>query len=779
MKAKNNFIQEKIFYIIPLIFVIMASIRITYAYFDIKHQEESFAENEAKVLNEFFIINRDYYQNLFSNHTLNLNNKTLSALPAYSAPIISNTFSNKNKLEITIKTVSDRARNSNNIANKDELEAINHFKKNKFDTEYFSDKKEFYQYAYSLRIEPKCLKCHGKRSDAPKFIAENYDKAYDYKLGDIRGIVSIKIPKHNLKEYFLQDFIYSVFYDIGIFFLLFIFILFLLKKFKQINNFLRITIKEKTDSLSKQNSFLRSYTEALDQSSLISKTDPDGIITYVNKQFCMLTGYQEEELLGKTHAIIKHNQSQPVFYKELWDTILNKKIWTGVLKGLNKNNETFITQTTIVPVLNNKNEITEFIATRKDVTELINSKDDIKKSLITDRLTKLKNRYKLFEDIKKSRKDSFLCLLNIDGFKETNDFYGHKIADKLLVNLSKTINSLCASTYSEIYKLHADEFAILANGIEKNDFIIHINSVIETISKKEFTIEGNQIHITVSGGISFETENLFISADIALQYAKQKDKNLFTYNDDLSIIKDVEKNINSVKMLKQAIKNDSIIPYFQPIYNLTKSKIEKYECLARVVFEEKIYTPFHFLNIAKKSKLYPHITKSIISKSFRYFHDKEYEFSINISIIDVLNKNTVEFIKNKLSTFSNCQRIVFEILESEEIENFDVMKDFIKEIKKFGCKIAIDDFGSGYSNFSHILELDVDYLKIDSSLVKNITNNEDSKVIVQGIVDFSKRLNIKTIAEFVETKENLDLLNKLGVDYAQGYFIGKPKEEIL
>ena len=778
MESKNNFIQEKIFYIIPLLFLIMASIRITYAYFDIKQQEETFAKNEAQVLNEFFIVNRNYYQNLFINHTLDLTNKTLPALPAFSAEIISDIFSKNNKLNISVKTVSDRARNPKNIANKDELEAINHFRKNKSTNDYFSTKKMYYQYAYPLLIEPKCLKCHGKRNEAPKFISEKYDKAYDYKIGDVRGIVSIKIPKETLKHYFKKDFIYSVLYDLLIFFFLFLFILFLLRKFKQINSFLRKTIKEKTNKLLIQNSFLESYTKALDQSSIISKTDPDGIITYVNNEFCKISGFKKEELLGKTHAIIKHPNTSNSFYKELWATIISKNIWSGVINNLNKNRDTFTTKSTIVPILNEKNEIIEYIVSRKDITELITSRNDIKKNLITDRLTKLNNRYKLFEDIKKSKTKSSLCLLNIDGFKEINDFYGHKIADKLLVNLAKTISKLCIDSDTIVYKLHADEFALF-NDVNKENFKEQINHIIKIISSKEFIIEDNQINIAISGGISFEEENLFLSANMALQKAKRTNKRLFIYNNAINTMKDVEDNINGIKMLKDAIKKDLIIPFYQPIYNLEKSKIEKYESLARIVTNDKIYTPYYFLNIAKKSKLYPNITESIITKSFEYFKDKNYEFSINISIIDVSNKNTVNFIINELSKFGNCEKIVFEILESEEIINFKLMKDFIKELKEFGCKIAIDDFGSGYSNFSQILELDVDYLKIDASLIKNITTDDSSKVIVQGIVDFSKRLNIKTIAEFVETKETMELLTKLGVDYAQGYYIGKPEKDII
>ena len=133
---------------------------------------------------------------------------------------------------------------------------------------------------------------------------------------------------------------------------------------------------------------------------------------------------------------------------------------------------------------------------------------------------------------------------------------------------------------------------------------------------------------------------------------------------------------------------------------------------------------------------------------------------------------------NKLEKFNNPKKIVFEILESEKIDSYDELKKFIKEVKKFGCQIAVDDFGSGYSNFAHIYELNLDYLKIDSSLVKYTTTDENSRKIIQTIINFAKDLEIKTIAEFVEDKESLNLLEKMGVDYIQGYYIGKPQKEL-
>ncbi|HFB53758.1 MAG TPA: EAL domain-containing protein, partial [Sulfurimonas autotrophica] len=182
----------------------------------------------------------------------------------------------------------------------------------------------------------------------------------------------------------------------------------------------------------------------------------------------------------------------------------------------------------------------------------------------------------------------------------------------------------------------------------------------------------------------------------------------------------------------------------------------------------------------EKSKLYHHITYVMLEKSFAFFADKEqYEFSVNLSIDDMLNEKTVHFILEKLSTYNAPHRVVFEILENNKIENYQEIKKFIQKVKAYGAKIAIDDFGSGYSNFSHVLELNVDYLKIDASLVKNITQDENAKKVTQTIVNFAKNIGLQTIAEYVEDEASLKELSSLGVDFIQGYYIGKPAPKLL
>lgn len=647
--------NNKVLLTIPVIFLIVVILRISYAYYDTNKREYVFAKEEADVLSSYAMTHRDYYQSFFIKKIIPLNIQTLPALPAYSSRPISDRFSKDNPLNITIKTVSQRARNKKNKADIYELEAIRFFEKNKDAQTCFTDiREEFYQYAKVLRVEQKCLKCHGKKENAPKFIQDRYNDAYDYKLGEIRGILSIKIPKKYLDNYFFKNFMHSVIYDILLLLALFATIYYLSRKSKTINEFLGNEVEKKT--------------------------------------------------------------------KEL------------------------------------------------------------RNSLIFDSLTNLPNRVKLLEDIN-SHKESHsrhLALLNIDGFKDINDFYGHEAGDKIIKDIALKIMELCVGEGSNVYRLQSDEYAIFSvMHISNERFFDIVKNIIQNIEQTRFSIDDNEIFLTLSCGLASNVEPLLIKADIALKSAKNDKTDLLYYSEKFDMNEQIRKNIKGIKLLKTAILQDAIVPYFQPIYNVNTNRVEKYESLARIVLEDgKVIPPFEFLDIAIKSKLYPQLTKMILKKAFDFFKDKEYEFSINLSIDDVLNKQTVKFIKNELNNFPQPSRVVFEILEDEKVGNYQELRDFIVDIKQYGCKFALDDFGSGYSNFAHILELNVDYLKIDASLVKYIMTDKNSKVITKTIIDFASSLGLKTIAEFVEDKESLEMLKEMGVDFIQGYYIGKPQKNL-
>ncbi|MCK4442321.1 MAG: EAL domain-containing protein, partial [Sulfurovaceae bacterium] len=241
------------------------------------------------------------------------------------------------------------------------------------------------------------------------------------------------------------------------------------------------------------------------------------------------------------------------------------------------------------------------------------------------------------------------------------------------------------------------------------------------------------------------------------------------------------KNIRWIKSIKKAIAENRFVPYFQPIMDNNSKKVTKYEALVRMINTKgEAVSPSFFLDITKKAKLYPKITRVVIDKTLNVFiNHPNCACSINLSTDDIMSNETREYIYKKMENYPYPQNIVFEITESEEITDFKTVNSFIKKIREYGVKISLDDFGTGYANFGYILSLDVDYIKIDGGLIKNIDRDSNSHIMVEAIIAFTKKLEAKTIVEFVCNQKIQNKVVSLGADYSQGYFIGKPKATLL
>jgi len=399
--------------------------------------------------------------------------------------------------------------------------------------------------------------------------------------------------------------------------------------------------------------------------------------------------------------------------------------------------------------------------------------------LYQDQLTGLPNRLQLIEDMS-SPDDYGLILLNIDDFKTINDLYKSGIGDIVLIELSHRLkNFLNDKNIHNIYKLHADEFAVLIKGTSVKSEILETAKIIHRNLTYGVIISEVEIVIKISMGIAGGYKNLLSDADMALKLAKEKMENYIYFDPSMRLVEEYESNIEWLKNLERAIALDNIVPYYQPIVNNISGKIEKYECLVRLILNNKEITPNFFLNVAKKAKSYSHITKLMVLKTFEKFKNENYLFSLNISAEDILNDDTTSFIESLIKDYNIGKRVVFEITESDHMGNNEKISNFIHSMKALGSEIAIDDFGFGYSNFEYILRMNIDYIKLDASLIKDLLKNKNSEIIAQTIVDFSKKLNIKTIAEHVDTKELLNKVRELDIDYSQGYFIGKPKPNIF
>ncbi|MDN5097621.1 EAL domain-containing protein [Aliarcobacter butzleri] len=525
--------------------------------------------------------------------------------------------------------------------------------------------------------------------------------------------------------------------------------------------------------LKKENHILKQYNEATKDSNIISTADLKGNITYVNDKFCEVSLYTYEEVLGKPHSIVRGEEDDEIF-QQLWETIKNKKVWYGVLKNRKKNGEFYWVNINIRPILDEKNEIIEYIAIRHEITDLVLKTEELKRNLRLDSLTNIGNRYKLIEDVSKSV-NPCISILDIVSFSDVNDFFGYKTGDNVLKIVARKIEELLIDKENyKVYRDHSDTFCIVAQNEDRDKFIKNIDEISKTIGKVPIVIKSRELYVQLSYVFSFESkESLLETANIIKRYS-QANKNIIIYDKALELEKDYEKNIFWTLKIKKALDEDKIVPYFQPIYNLKTSKIEKYEALVRLIDGNNVISPYYFLDISKKSKQYLQLTKTMIQKTFDYFKDKDFEFSINLTFEDIKSEYISSFIIELLKEYKIGHRVVFEIVESEEIDNFRKINEFFVTIREYGCKIAIDDFGSGYSNFEYLAKLNVDYIKIDGSLIKDILINKSSQNIVSMLVNFAKGQKVKTIAEFVSNKDILNKVRELGIDYVQGYYIKEP-----
>ncbi|MCK9473911.1 MAG: EAL domain-containing protein [Sulfurimonas sp.] len=454
-----------------------------------------------------------------------------------------------------------------------------------------------------------------------------------------------------------------------------------------------------------------------------------------------------------------------------------QKPLSSIIKVINNKTDDGI-PTNKIPTYNSK-ELAILSATLNNmICSIKESRYQLDKIANTDMLTNLGNRYKLIHDINNSTNPA-LAIINIDNFSELNDFYGYEIGDYIIKQVGQHISGLTRHINTSTYHIQGDEYVLFNHDIDKDEFEKNIHKLVNILADISVEIDEEDLNFNFTIGVSFESKDKILpTADMALKVAKRNNENIMIFSEEISLNREYENNIYWTKQIRGAIHDDSFIPVYQPIINNKTNKIEKYEALIRMRDEDKLISPFFFLEISKKTKYYSRITKIMIEKTFERFKNSDLEFSINLTIEDILNKEIKEYIYNMLIKYNIASRVVFEIVETESIENFEAVLGFINKIKKLGSKIAIDDFGTGYSNFDYLMRLNTDYIKIDGSLIKEIYKNKQAQAVVSTIVDFAKRMNIKTIAEFVENESIQNKVIELEIDYSQGYFFSEPKIDI-
>jgi diguanylate cyclase (GGDEF)-like protein len=433
--------------------------------------------------------------------------------------------------------------------------------------------------------------------------------------------------------------------------------------------------------------------------------------------------------------------------------------------------------------IKNKKENEEYKNNLEQIIEL--KTIELKKQFLTDSLTGLYNKNYLDEILKSNEKRSLL-LINIDNFGILNDNYGFDIGDSILIQTAHLLESFefSADIKHKLFRLQGDEFVFLFENDENERKALFVaNYIKKYFDTYTFELNNLKINISFTMAIDFgQYKELLRNTSLSIHEIREIGKNHIKIFENNSEFQELQKNnIYWISRLKYIIANNAILPFFQPIVDLKTNKIKKYESLARIIDNENIISPIKFLKPAKLAGLISEITKKIIVESFKIIQNTDINISINIVEQDFKENYLIEFLEeNRILYNLSSSQIILEILESISISeqlNSSIIEQ-LNSLKELGYKLSIDDFGTENSNFSRLLSLKVDYIKIDGCFIKNLDTDLNSQKIVKAIVNFAHSMKAEVIAEYVHNEAVYAKIKEFNIDYAQGYYLGKPQEHI-
>jgi len=369
--------------------------------------------------------------------------------------------------------------------------------------------------------------------------------------------------------------------------------------------------------------------------------------------------------------------------------------------------------------------------------------------------------------------DYYIALADIDFFKRINDIYGHKIGDEILNSIIKRIAQRLSK--DDIFIQYGGEeflFLISKKNLSKKEFKEKMEEIRALVESLNIRIKDETLKVTISIGAFIHTnlatslQDAIQKADSALYESKHNGKNRVSYF-DIS-----KKRVIYRERLKDLIENNNLICYYQPIKSLKDFSTHHYEALFRLKDKDKLIYPNEILPELENSYFYSRISMKVIEYNVNLLNqDSNFRVSINLTSDDLVNES---IINRLLKSYKVADRMLIEILETKNVD-YTKLEKSIQRLKPYGYKICIDDYGSGYSNLSHLLNLSIDYLKIDGSIIKNIYHDKKSHALMLALSIFCKQNGISIIAEFVENREIIDTLRKFKIEYGQGYYFDKPK----
>jgi len=438
----------------------------------------------------------------------------------------------------------------------------------------------------------------------------------------------------------------------------------------------------------------------------------------------------------------------------------------------------------IAKVVHRLNTEKELALYQQNLEKMVEEKtQELERRCYYEHYTDLPNEIMLRDDLT-AQEYTYMLLLDISHFSVLNKEYGKDFATHIIIRTAEILQNHIHDD-AKLYKVESDRFAILL----KTDDILKVNEYCEQIvaffDTKNINVDDIELHISFNIGVDIVREDsseTLINCEYALDKSKELGSRHFEiYSENHTAFVDEKDAIKWLRLTRKLILEEKIAPYFQPIMDTKTGEVYKYEALARGFHNGEIIAPYYFIAAAEKLGLSTVITRLMINKSFAFFEDKKAQFSINLTERDLLEGYLIQFLNEKLKHYNiTPNRVTFEILENITVakSSKEITKK-LNRLREMGFKIAVDDFGIENSNFSRLLEIELDFIKIDGLFIRDLKENPRNRTITKAIVNLAKTLGIKTVAEYVEDEEIYELIKACGIDYAQGYHIGKAEPHLL
>ena len=526
---------------------------------------------------------------------------------------------------------------------------------------------------------------------------------------------------------------------------------------------------------------------------LIWTTDAQGAFTYLNNASQDIFGLPPKDLLGRcffdfevdvAHVANRRFLSLLRRHGEVKNYVTHLRSKTGEDRWIGINARV---------TLNEAEEVRGIRGTARDITDEHQALMRIEHMALHDTLTDLPNRHALQRSLERALESGTpgaLLFLDIDHFKYVNDNFGHRTGDQIVIGIGSVLREVVHGENSELYRIGGDEFAIHLPHMLRKEVVNLAERALAAIRNYRLQVtEGNIIsNISASIGIGIypfhgdTLPTLLSNVDISMYQAKDLGRNRYAlFDQDSGALRSTHKRIQWARKLRDALDKDQIVLFAQPVVRLSDMCITHHEILLRIRDDNGTYIlPGNFMDIAETLGIVQEIDMRVIEKVLAHITQHglagtKVRYFVNLSGVSLSSQEwTGRFIALLLESGVQPNQLVFEITETAALSEIDVTLRFIRRLKEIGCRIALDDFGSGFSSFYYLKQFDVDYLKIDGSFIRDLASDNGSRLFVKALSDVAQGLKKQVIAEWVEDATALALLMKMGIQYGQGYLFQRP-----